>query len=98
MKPGDRYPAALAIAETRLAAVIDSLREAGEQVDEEEVRRTVGPRYPVDIFVDKWRKLMPDQPSWTVVAHLARDTYSHIHYDDEQARMISIREAARLQS
>jgi DNA (cytosine-5)-methyltransferase 1 len=98
MKPGDRYPEALAIANARLAAAIDMLRGAGKHVDEEELRRTIIPPYPVDIFVDKWRKLVPDQPSWTVVAHLARDTYSHIHYDDEQARMISIREAARLQS
>jgi len=29
---------------------------------------------------------------------LAKDSYSHIHYDDEQGRMISVREAARLQS
>ena len=41
---------------------------------------------------------MPDQPSWTVPAHLSKDAYSHIHYDSDQARAISIREAARLQS
>ena len=32
------------------------------------------------------------------MAHLAKDAYSHIHYDGEQARSISVREAARLQS
>ena len=56
------------------------------------------PPYPESIFVDKWRKLVPDQPSWTVPAHLSKDAYSHIHYDGGQARAISIREAARLQS
>ena len=56
------------------------------------------PPYPEEIFVDKWRKLVPDQPSWTVPAHLSKDAYSHIHYDSDQARAISIREAARLQS
>lgn len=61
------------------------------------VKRIVAP-YPVDKFVDKWRKLVPDAPSWTVPAHLAKDSYSHIHYDGEQARSISVREAARLQS
>jgi DNA (cytosine-5)-methyltransferase 1 len=50
------------------------------------------------MFLDKWRKLMADQPSWTVPAHLSKDTYSHIHHDSDQARMISVREAARLQS
>ena len=32
------------------------------------------------------------------MAHIGKDTYSHIHYDSSQARTISVREAARLQS
>lgn len=32
------------------------------------------------------------------MAHIGKDTYSHIHYDAAQARTISVREAARLQS
>ncbi len=32
------------------------------------------------------------------MAHIGKDTYSHIHYDSHQARTISVREAARLQS
>jgi DNA (cytosine-5)-methyltransferase 1 len=32
------------------------------------------------------------------MAHIGKDTYSHIHYDSRQARVISVREAARLQS
>ena len=32
------------------------------------------------------------------MAHLGKDSYSHIHFDDHQARTISVREAARLQS
>jgi DNA (cytosine-5)-methyltransferase 1 len=98
MKPGDRYPEALAIAKARLGERMTELRAAGKEVDEDELKREIVPPYPLEIFVDKWRKLIPDQPSWTVVAHLARDTYSHIHYDDRQGRMISIREASRLQS
>ena len=34
----------------------------------------------------------------TIMAHLSKDGCSHIHYDDAQARTISVREAARLQS
>src|SRR5262245_65570976 len=56
------------------------------------------PPFPIDHFIDKWRTLIPDQPSWTVPAHLSKDAYSHIHHDSRQARAISIREAARLQS
>lgn len=32
------------------------------------------------------------------MAHIGKDTYSHIHWDSTQARTISVREAARLQS
>ena len=39
-----------------------------------------------------------DIPARTITAHLGKDTYSHIHYDSDQARTISVREAARLQS
>ncbi len=53
-------------------------------------------RYRDDIFKDKYKKLIWDQPSWTVTAHLGKDCYTHIH--PEQARTISVREAARLQS
>lgn len=53
-------------------------------------------RYRDDIFRDKYKKLIWDSPSWTVTAHLGKDCYTHIH--PGQARTISVREAARLQS
>jgi DNA (cytosine-5)-methyltransferase 1 len=53
-------------------------------------------RYRDDIFRDKYKKLVWDKPAWTVTAHLGKDCYTHIH--PEQARTISVREAARLQS
>jgi DNA (cytosine-5)-methyltransferase 1 len=53
-------------------------------------------RYRDDIFDDKYRKLQWNKPSWCLTAHLSRDCYSHIH--PSQARTISVREAARLQS
>jgi DNA (cytosine-5)-methyltransferase 1 len=56
------------------------------------------PPYDVSKFPNKWWKLDPDFPSRTLTAHLGKDTYSHIHYDGLQKRMISVREAARLQS
>ncbi len=39
-----------------------------------------------------------DVPARTIMAHLGKDSYSHIHYHSDQARTISVREAARLQS
>jgi len=49
-------------------------------------------------FPNKWWKLYKDKPVRTLLAHLGKDSYSHIHFDCEQARTISVREAARLQS
>ncbi|MEP7121720.1 MAG: DNA cytosine methyltransferase [Byssovorax sp.] len=103
MKPDDRYPEAMKIARQRLAEELARRASAGgapaEGTDEyKALKKGIVPPYPEDNFVDKWRKLNPDRPSWTVPAHLSRDVYSHIHYDSEQARGISVREAARLQS
>jgi DNA (cytosine-5)-methyltransferase 1 len=56
------------------------------------------PPYDPAKFNDKWRMIDPDSPCHTLLAHLGKDCYSHIHYDRRQARTISIREAARLQS
>jgi DNA (cytosine-5)-methyltransferase 1 len=49
-------------------------------------------------FPNKWWKLDSTKPVRTLLAHLGKDSYSHIHFDSRQARTISIREAARLQS
>lgn len=49
-------------------------------------------------FPNKWWKLRADAPARTLMAHLGKDSYSHIHFDSEQARTITVREAARLQS
>lgn len=46
----------------------------------------------------KYRNLEWDQPSPTVVAHLYKDGLMFIHPDADQARSITIREAALLQS
>ena len=97
MAQGDRYPAALRVANRRLRERRDDLPHAsGEEAAA--TRKSVVPPYRNDAFVDKWRKLRMDAPSWTLTAHLGKDTYSHIHYDSRQARTITVREAARLQS
>jgi DNA (cytosine-5)-methyltransferase 1 len=103
MRQGDRYPQAYRIAVGRFEEELARLRSSGRAPEEGSecwaaVRARFVPPYPLTSFEDKWRKLIPDQPSWTVPAHLAKDSYSHIHYDGEQARMISVREAARIQS
>lgn len=95
MKPGDRYTEALAIARERYAEA----REAYEEGRGPFPRKAEFiPPYPDDCFDEKWRKLASFEPSYTITAHLSKDTYSHIHFDSTQARSITLREAARLQS
>lgn len=47
-------------------------------------------------FANKYRRLAWDEPSHTLVAHMARDCSDFVH--PELDRFISVREAARLQS
>ncbi len=55
-------------------------------------------RYNSESFKDKYYMLRPDAPGVTITAHLAKDGYRYIHWDPEQHRTISVREAARIQS
>jgi DNA (cytosine-5)-methyltransferase 1 len=88
MQPGDQYPEAHALA-TRFWEASGA--------DPGRLREFVPP-YDPSKFPNKWRKMEPDAPARTLMAHLGKDTYSHIHYDSAQARTITVREAARLQS
>ncbi|NBR12964.1 MAG: DNA cytosine methyltransferase [Flavobacteriales bacterium] len=48
--------------------------------------------------IHKYHVLKWNKPSNTIPAHLYKDGLRHIHPDPEQARSITVREAARLQS
>lgn len=48
--------------------------------------------------IHKYNVLKWDAPSNTIPAHLKKDGLRHIHPDSSQARTITVREAARLQS
>lgn len=49
-----------------------------------------------DIFHDRLKRLDPQKPSWTVLAHIGMDGYMYIH--PWENRTLSVREAARIQS
>lgn len=103
LKPGDQYPQAYLLAEAMFEEALAARHQAGEPCRKNSkawqiLRESIVPPYDHTKFPNKWRKMEPDQPSRTLLAHLGKDSYSHIHYDSAQARTISVREAARLQS
>jgi DNA (cytosine-5)-methyltransferase 1 len=101
MNPGDQYPEAFALAERMLKERVTQVQRRNGPLTTAEVealRRMIVPPYDATKFPNKWRKMEADAPARTLMAHLGKDGYSHIHYDSAQARTISVREAARLQS
>ena len=103
LNPGDQYPEAWKHAHDMLGERLAELRGKGVVIREgsaeyERLRASIVPPYDAGKFPNKWRKMWHDQPARTLMAHLGKDGYSLIHYDSDQARTVSVREAARLQS
>lgn len=103
LNPGDQYPQAYDHAVTMFEERLAEARAKGGKLPEGSVKYkalwdSIVPPYDASKFPNKWRKMWRDQPARTLMAHLGKDGYSHIHYDSKQARTISVREAARLQS
>jgi len=74
--------------------IFDHMEEGDTYLDVPENLR----RYRSDSFKDKYSKMIWNEPSWTITAHIRKDSYRYIHPDKSQERMLSIREFARLQS
>jgi DNA (cytosine-5)-methyltransferase 1 len=104
MNPGDQYPEAhrhaVDLFEERIVALrMKTGKALGPRSKEfQELWDATVPPYDASKFPNKWRKMEANAPARTLMAHLGKDGYSHIHYDSRQARTISVREAARLMS
>ncbi|MBK7928981.1 MAG: DNA cytosine methyltransferase [Bryobacterales bacterium] len=103
MDEGWQYPEVWRFVEAKRQQLLERRWKSGESDDADGaemqafIRQWTLP-YDPDKFPNKWWKLYEDRPARTLMAHLGKDSYSHIHYDRTQARTISVREAARLQS
>lgn len=104
MPAGGMYPEALDTARTIFAErLMEEESRIGQRIRKGSnawtiLYNSIVPPYKDHRYPNKFRKMCHDQPSRTVPAHIGKDSYSHIHFDSEQARAISLREAARLQS
>ena len=103
MNHGDQYPEAYEHALDLFNERLQELEKEGINPEPNSrefdvLKKKMIPPYDTGKFPNKWRKMEPDLPARTLMAHLGKDSYSHIHYDSNQARTISVREAARLQS
>ncbi len=96
MKQGDDYIAASRIADELFEKEAEIFGYKPGTLEYVKLKKKMVPVYDRDKFERKWRKLEWNKPSHTLIAHLSKDTYSHIH--PVEPRGISVREAARIQS
>jgi DNA (cytosine-5)-methyltransferase 1 len=98
MPEGAEYPEAHRVAQRLFEAEAAQRGITRRMKAWAELVRDMVPPYDPTKFPNRWWKLRRDYPVRTLMAHIGKDTYSHIHWDRTQARTISVREAARLQS
>lgn len=79
----------------RAKKVFDHMKQGEKYMDLPKEVRQILP-FREDIFQDRLKRLVNDQPSWTVIAHIGMDGYMYIH--PTECRTLSVREAARIQS
>lgn len=91
LKPGDQYPEAHRCALRMFDEELERFKREGNAIrsgspEWKRLKASIVPPYDPGKFPNKWRKMERDQPSRTLLAHLGKDSYTHVHYDSKQAR------------
>lgn len=76
----------------------DILSGRNEYADSQSLSALYEERVGAKSPIHRYHVLRKDEPSTTIISHLDRDGNRFIHYDPEQSRDITPREAARIQS
>lgn len=79
----------------RAKRVFSHMKQGSKYMDLPPEIRQILP-FREDIFPDRLKRLVMNEPSWTVIAHIGMDGYMYIHPTEN--RTLSVREAARIQS
>lgn len=79
----------------RAKRVFPHMKQGSKYMDLPKEIRQILP-FREDIFKDRLKRLVLNEPSWTVIAHIGMDGYMYIHPTEN--RTLSVREAARIQS
>lgn len=76
----------------------EDLESGNPQYDSKKIADLYEEKIGAKSPIHRYHVLNPDLPSTTIIAHLHKDGNRFIHYDSKQARTITPREAALLQS
>lgn len=72
--------------------------EAGKRLHYNELPAELITHKNVTSFLDRFKVVDPSKRSHSVVAHISKDGHYYIHPDIDQARSLTVREVARIQS